>query len=81
LPRRVTLEQRAWHAASALCDLFEQASEENRGLLGLGKPNIARAGAAAYRALERSYGEQAPGVVDELLALATAMRDAAVKVT
>jgi hypothetical protein len=79
-PRRVTLEQRAWHAANALSDLFAQAAQESRGMLGLGKPNLARAGAATYRALERSYGEQAPGLVDDLLVLATAMRDAAAKV-
>jgi hypothetical protein len=76
-PPRITLEQRAWRAAGALSDLFEQAREENRGMLGLGKPNLARAGGAAYRALQRSYGEGAPAVVEDLLALVTAMRDEA----
>jgi hypothetical protein len=77
--RPITLEQRAWRAANALCSLVEQAREESRGLLGLGKPNLDRAGVAAYKALQGSYGEDAPTVVDDLLALATAMRDEAMK--
>jgi hypothetical protein len=46
-------------------------------MLDLGRPNLARAGAAAYTALQRSYGEDAPAVADDLLELATAMRDQA----
>jgi hypothetical protein len=78
--RNVTLELRAWRAANALCELFEQAREESRGLLGLGRPSLARAGAAAYTALQRSYGEDAPAVADDLLTFASALRDQAAEV-
>jgi hypothetical protein len=64
--RRVTLEDRAYQAISALCQLLDQALDESRGMLGLGKPNMARAGAAAYKALEASYGEDAPAVTRDL---------------
>jgi hypothetical protein len=77
--RPVTLEQRAWRAANALSQLFEQARQETRGMLGLVKPNLEGAGAGAYKALERSYGEDAPAVADDLLALVTAMKDQATK--
>jgi hypothetical protein len=75
--RRITLELRAWRAANALSQLFEQARDETPGMLGLGRPNLARAGAAAYTALQRSYGEDAPAVAQDLVELATAMRDQA----
>jgi hypothetical protein len=71
----LTLEQRAYRTGVALCRLFEQARDESRGMLGFGKPHMRRAGAAAYRALEHSYGEDAPAVLTDLLALVDAMRD------
>jgi hypothetical protein len=77
--RGVTLEQQAWRAASELCQLLDQARGESRGMLGMGKPNMARAGAAVYRALEHSYGEDAPAVTDDLLDLVNAMQDQAVR--
>jgi hypothetical protein len=43
-------------------------------MLGLGKPNVTRAAAAAYKALEYSYGEDAPAIANDLLAFVTAMR-------
>ena len=46
--RRLTLEQLAWRAANALRELLDQSREETRGMLGFGKPNVARAGVAAY---------------------------------
>jgi hypothetical protein len=72
----MSLEHRAWRAANAISDLFEQARQESR-MLGLGKPNLDRAGAAAYKALQRSYGDDAPAVADDLLALVSAMCDQA----
>lgn len=36
---------------------------------------VARAGAAAYKALERSYRDDAPALGDDLFAFASAMRD------
>jgi hypothetical protein len=77
IAHRRTLEQQAWRAANALCELFDDARTASRGRFGLGKPNLARAGAAAYKALERSYGEGAPAVADDLVRLTTAMRDEA----
>ncbi len=44
-------------------------------MLGLGKPNVDHAGAAAYRALERSYGENAPEITEELFVFASAMHE------
>jgi hypothetical protein len=76
--RGVTLEQRAWRAANALSQLFEQARQESR-TLGLGKPNLKRAGAAAYKALEHSYGKDVPAVANNLLELANAMSREATK--
>jgi hypothetical protein len=79
--RGVTLEQRAWRLGTVLSQFFEQALEESRGMLSFGTPNLTRAGAAAYKALQRAYGEDAPAVADDLVALATAMRDQAAKVS
>jgi hypothetical protein len=79
--QHATLEQRAYRAATALCQLLDQARDETRGMLGLGKPNMARAGAAAYKALEHSYRADAPAVTDDLVAFASAMRDRAAKIT
>jgi hypothetical protein len=73
--QRITLEQRAYRAGIALCQMLDQARDESRGMLGLGKPNMARAGAAAYKALQHSYGEDAPAVTGDLLALVNAMQD------
>jgi hypothetical protein len=70
--RGVTLEQRAWRTANALSQLLDQALEESR-TFGVGKPNLKRAGAATYKALEHSYGEDAPAVTNNLLELANAM--------
>jgi hypothetical protein len=75
--RQMSLEQRACQAADALYGLFDQARDETRGMLGLGKPNMARAGAAVYKALEHSYGEDAPTVTENLLALVIATQDQA----
>jgi hypothetical protein len=74
---RSTLEQRAYRAGTALCDLLDQARDESRAMFGLGKPNLARAGAAAYKALEHSYGQYAPTVTRDLLELVTAMQNQA----
>ena len=46
-------------------------------MLGFGKPNLTRAGAAAYKALKRSYGEDAPALVEDLYAVVSAMQDEA----
>jgi hypothetical protein len=75
--QRITLEQRAYRAGAALCQMLDQARDESRGMLGLGKPNMARAGAAAYQALEHSYGEDAPTVTRDLLDLVNAMQNQA----
>ena len=77
--RHPTLEQLAYRTAVALGRLLDRPHDESRGLLGFGKPNVTRAGAAAYKALERSYGDDAPSVTDDLLALVGAMRDQAAK--
>jgi hypothetical protein len=42
-----------------------------------GKPNVTRAVAAAYKALKRSYGEEPPAAVEDLFAVASAIRDQA----
>ncbi len=48
-------------------------------MLGFGKPHVARAGVAAYKALKRSYGENAPAVAGDLIAVTNVMRDQARK--
>jgi hypothetical protein len=73
--QRMTLEQRAYRVAVALCEMLDQARAESRGMLGMGKSNMARAGAATYKALECSYGEDAPAIARDLLALVNAMQD------
>jgi hypothetical protein len=73
----MTLEQLAYRTAGALCELLDLALHESRGILG--KQNVARAGAAAYKALEHSYGEDAPAVTGDLLALVSAMQDQAAR--
>jgi hypothetical protein len=77
--QRVTLEQLAYRTAGALCQLLDQSRDESRGMLGLGKPNVMRAGELTYKALEHSYGEDAPAVTDDLLALVNAMWDRAAR--
>ena len=42
-------EQRAWRAANALRQLLDRSCEETRGMVGFGKPNLTRAGAAPTR--------------------------------
>ncbi len=77
--RHLTLEQLAWRAANAQRELLDQSREETRGMLGFGKPHVARAGVAAYKALKRSYGENAPAVAGDLIAVTNVMRDQARK--
>jgi hypothetical protein len=72
--RQMTLDQRAYRVADALYGLLDQARDESRGMLGFGKPNLTRAAASAYKALEYSYGEDARAVANDLLAFVTAMR-------
>jgi hypothetical protein len=77
--QRMTLEQLAYRTAGALSRLLDQARDESRSMLGLGKPNLTRAGTLAYKALQNSYGEDAPAVTRDLLALVNAMQDQAAR--